>query len=132
MVVQKNKAESGMIVVLYDNADIKERVDRIWAVVFQSSNAVLRQSKVYGFYCMQEVPDPNIHGMLLQLQVFSSVMDILIVNGLDAGMEYDQTRLLINAKEQLTRMNRVAAALKANNLEDFNEAIKELDNQAAH
>lgn len=132
MAIQTNIASSGAVVVLFEDQIIRDQVNEIWASVFQSSNAVLKQSKLYGFYCMQEVPDPNIHGMLLQLQVFSSVMDILIANGLDAGLEYEHTRLLLNAREQLTRMNRVAAALKANNREDFNEAIKELNKQAAH
>lgn len=32
-------------------------------------------------------------------------------------------RLIYNAKEQITRMERVAAALQANNRADFDEAI---------
>jgi hypothetical protein len=116
---------------LYGYSDIKERVDIIWAFVFKRSNEVLRQSKMYGFHCMQEVPDPNIHGMLIQLQVFSAVMDILITNGPEAGLEYGQTRLILNAKEQVTRMERVATALKANNKEDYDAAIAELERQAA-
>ena len=116
---------------LYDYSYIKERVDKIWALVFERSNAVLSQSKLYGFHCMQEIPDPNIHGMLVQLQVFSAVMDILITHGPDAGLEYDQTRLILNAKEQVTRMERVATALNANNREDYDIAITELERQAA-
>ena len=115
---------------LYDSSDIKKRVDKIWEHVFKDSNTVLRQSKLYGFYCMQEGPRPNIHAMLIQLQMFSVIMDILISQGPDAGIEYDQTRLLLNAKEQVTRMERVAAALKANNKEDYNSAIEALERQA--
>lgn len=115
---------------LYDNEEIRNRVNKIWALVFQNSNTVLKQSKTFGFLLMENGPDPNIHAIVVKLQMFSSVMDILINVGPDAGLEYEQTRLIINAKEQLSRMERVAAALKAGNEEDYNASIDELERQA--
>jgi hypothetical protein len=116
---------------MINEAAVKERVERAWASVFKTSNAILYQAKYYGFYCMQEIPDPNIHAMLVKLQMFTALFDIIIAQEDVPGVEYEQTRLMLNAKEQLARMGRVAAALKANNREDFDKAILEVETQAA-
>lgn len=116
---------------MIDEAAVKERVERAWASVFRTSNAILHHAKYYGFYCMQEIPDPNIHAMLVRLQMFTALIDIIIAQDDVPGVEYEQTRLMLNAKEQLTRMGRVAVALKANNREDFDRAISEVEAQAA-
>ena len=54
-------------------------------------------------------------------------MNILVTQGMETGVDYDQTRLILNAKEQLTKMERVAAAINANNKKDFKLAIKDLE-----
>ncbi len=115
---------------LSDSQEINERVKKMWAVVFQHSNMVLRQASTFGFYCIQEIPDPNIHTMLVNMRVFSSVMEVIIASANEIELGYEQTRMLLNAKEQLTRMERLAAALKADNKEDYNKAIEDLERQA--
>ena len=111
---------------LYDSDEVKRRVDKVWERVFLNCNSVLRQSKIYGFYCCQEVPHPNMHALIVHLNIFSAVMNILVTQGMETGVDYDQTRLILNAKEQLTKMERVAAAMNANNKKDFKLAIKDL------
>lgn len=112
---------------LYDSDEVKRRVDKVWERVFLNCNSVLRQSKIYGFYCCQEVPHPNMHALIVHLNIFSAVMNILVTQGMETGVDYDQTRLILNAKEQLTKMERVAAAINANNKKDFKIAIKDLE-----
>lgn len=119
------------ITELFEDAEIKQKVADVWAKVFDASNRVLRHANNFGFTLMEIVPSPNIHEMLATLQIFSSVIDILITHADRLGIEYDEIRLMINAKEQITRMERVAAALKANNRNDFNVALADLERQAA-
>jgi len=116
---------------LFDDLLIKTRVEAVWNKVFESSNRVISQARSHGFLGMEIVPNPNIHMMLVSLQAFTALIDIIITNAEVFNVDYDATRLLINAKEQITRMEKVAAALKANNREDFDTAINEIERQAA-
>ncbi|MHB1299321.1 MAG: hypothetical protein ACYCY8_00450 [Burkholderiales bacterium] len=116
---------------LLEDSDIKDKVIEVWSKVFEASNRVLKHANNFGFSLMEIVPSPNIHEMLAALQIFSSVLDILINHADKLGIEYEETRLMLNAREQLTRMERVAFALKANNKEDFDLSLAALEKQAA-
>lgn len=109
---------------------VKQKIEDLWSKVFESSNKVLKEHKVYGFTGIAVIPDPNVHERLVALQVFSAVIDVLL-NASKAGMEleYEQTRQLLNAKSQITNMERVAAALTAENREDYDVAVEALDKQ---
>lgn len=109
---------------------VKQRVEAVWAEVFKSSNEVLKQAKDYGFLGIEKIPSPNIHQILVYLQVFDALIDILLAHTEKVDMPYGQVRQLLNAKSQLVTMGRVASALKADNREDFETAIKELQVQA--
>ncbi|CAG9933673.1 hypothetical protein [Candidatus Nitrotoga arctica] len=116
---------------LFDSDEVKKRVDKVWERVFLNCNSVLRQSKIYGFYCCQEVPHPNMHALIVHLNIFSAVMNILVTQGMETGVDYDQTRLILNAKEQLTKMERVAAAITANNKKDYQMAIQDMEKKTS-
>lgn len=118
------------IAELFEDAAIKQKVAEVWTKVFEASNKVLKHANNFGFSLMDIVPSPNIHEMLAALQIFSSVIDILVANAEQLGIDYEEIRLMINAKEQLTRMERVATALKANKKVDFDVAVAELEKQA--
>lgn len=115
---------------LIDDDVIKSKVDELWSKVFQESNRVLKQADDYGFLGIERIPSPNIHQILLSLKVFDALIDILLANADVAALEYDQERQLLNAKSQLVRMGRLAAALRANNREDYEKAVEELQQQA--
>lgn len=116
-------------VELLEDVAIKQKVTEVWEKIFAASSRVVIQAQHYGFSGM-ELPAPNIHEMLVRLQIFTSVIDILINHAEKLNVSYDDTRLMLNAKEQLTRMERLAAALRANNRSDFEAAIRALENQA--
>ncbi|WP_334158441.1 hypothetical protein [Achromobacter insolitus] len=113
---------------LLGDKDVIQRVETLWAKVFQSSNAIIRHAKLYGFLGIELIPSPNIHEIMLQLQAFDAVFDILLSQ--QGDMHYDQAKQLLNAKSQLLIMGRVASALKANKVEDFEMAIQDLERQA--
>jgi hypothetical protein len=115
---------------LYDHTEIKDRVGKIWEEVFFSSNKILSQSKKCAFAVMKVIPNPNIHDMLVSLQIFSFQMDRIVDNIEILGIDYDDVRLVLNAREQLRKLQRVATALLDDNEHDYNVAIEELDKQA--
>lgn len=106
--------------------DEVKRVEELWARVFESSNKVLHQHTKYGFDGFKHVPRPNVHDMLVTLQIFSAVIDVLLAT----DMDYDPKRQLLNAKTQITNMERVALALDNHSREDYEEAVEALDKQA--
>lgn len=115
------------LALLIDDAVIKARVNKVWEEVFLASSIVIVQAKKFGFLGMDIIPDPNIHQMLVTIRLLDDQIDTFV--GHDE-IAYDEERLMLNAKKQLTKMELVATALKANNREDFDSAIAELENQA--
>lgn len=71
------------------------------------------------------------HALIVHLNIFSAVMNILVTQGMETGVDYDQTRLILNAKEQLTKMERVAAAIIANNKKDYQMAIQDIEKKTS-
>ena len=74
-------------------------------------------------------------------QVAALKLEVVLLRALNAALvsipeefgtlQYEENRLILNAREQITRMEMVAAALKANDRDGFDEAIKKLEAQAA-
>lgn len=111
----------------FGDATVKDKVTELWAKVFDASNKVLHQNKVYGFGGIEIAPSPNIHDMMVTLLVLGAVIDVLYAK---LDLEYEQERQLLNAKAQITTMERVASALKARNRQDYDAAVAALDKQA--
>jgi hypothetical protein len=111
---------------LFDDEDIKKQVIEVWATVFSASNIVIQHAKQFGFDGMVVVPNPNIHQLLVPVRLLSQWIEVFLCE----NMEYDQVRLMLNAKQQLLRMEMVAAALEAGDLENFNRTMEEIQNQA--
>lgn len=116
------------VITLFEDKEINERVNKVWEAVFAASNKIIVQAQNYGFHGIELIPNPNIHVILGQLRILCAVM--MSVLGSE-HLEYEETRLILNAKEQLTRMELVALALQAGNREDYDKAISELERQAA-
>lgn len=119
-----------MVEDIFKSKIIEDRVEKIWERIFKNSNEIIKQSKVHSFLSIQEIPTPNIHDLLVQLKILHIVMDMIIAVGPENGLKYEHTRLILNAKDQLTRMEMVAEALNAGNEDDYNKAIAELERQA--
>jgi len=115
-------------VLLLDDIKIQQRVAKVWAEVFLASSIVIDHSKKYGFLGMEIIPNPNIRQLLLSVRLLEEMIDTFINH---EELEYEEKRLMLNAKKQLTMMNLVAAALTAGNHEDFNVAMNSLETQAA-
>lgn len=101
-------------------------VEKLWGMVFESSNKVLLQHMKYGFDGHDQAPRPNVHDMLIGLKIFNVVFDVLL--GADFG--YDENRQLLNAKAQITNMERLALALEHKRRDDYDAAVKAINDQA--
>ncbi|MDD2663399.1 MAG: hypothetical protein PHD19_06530 [Dechloromonas sp.] len=118
-----------MAAVLIDDVAVRARVQKIWESVFEVSGKILVDEKRFGFLGMEIIPDPNIHQMLAVLRTIEEGLMSVLAEFDD--LQYDETRLILNAREQISRMEVVALALKRNNRDLFDEAIERLERQAA-
>lgn len=103
----------------------KQKVERLWGQTFAYSNRIIYQVKNFGFSGLGNMETPNIDDMLITLQMISAVIEVLI-----ASSEYDEVRLLLNVKRQITNMELLASAWKAGKQEDFDNAVLALECQA--
>jgi hypothetical protein len=107
-------------------AEEEAQVDELWARVFESSNRVLHQHQKYGFDGFAKIPRPNVHDLLITLKLVTAHLDALLT----ADLEYTQSRQLLNAKTQITNMEKLALALHNKSREDYDAAVEALDKQA--
>jgi hypothetical protein len=114
---------------LYAQAEIREKVLAVWDRVFKASNKVIQDAKNYGFLGMDVAPDPNIHTLLVSSKFLAEIVTFL-VDQAEQRDDIDSVRMLLNAKAQLLRLERLANELKANNEEGFNSVLSELNAQA--
>lgn len=110
---------------------IKSTVEKAWAKFFEFSNKVIRDAGYFGFSGLEIIPDPNIHQMLASLSVVDSALDIMLTSCSDMPtLQYDATKMILNAKQQILNLESVANSLKAQNREDFDRAMEVLTGQA--
>jgi hypothetical protein len=113
---------------LSPRGDVTSKVQELWEKVFKNSNEVLHQHTHFGFDGVKN-GTPNIEQRLFQLQAIGAVLDILMNNSALGNLDYEQQRQILNAKQQITNMEMVAAAVKADEEADYIEAVAILEKQ---
>ncbi|MCU7372822.1 hypothetical protein PEC18_18650 [Paucibacter sp. O1-1] len=102
------------------------KVIELWATVFKASNECLRQATTYGFDAMHQA-SPNIHEIVQGLVILEAAIGAVLA---DPQLDWEHQRHLHNAKEQLARMSRLAAALQADDRDAFDTTLALLEKQA--
>jgi hypothetical protein len=127
---QKNEASSGAIVVLYDNMEIKEQVNGMWAQVFGYSDRILRSANLSEFVFLAEKSGLDLQQMVYRLYMLDASMQFAIDYGPALGLDHIHINMILNAKEQLRRMKRLSDASQTKDQNEYNLAIAELKKQA--
>jgi hypothetical protein len=104
-----------------------ERVEELWSKVFEFSNRVLLQHQKFGINGMAALPHPSVQQMVVVLKILGGTIDVLLSA---AVFPYDESRLLLNARKQITNFESLALALEAQDRDGYEAAIAELDRQA--
>lgn len=115
---------------LCQDDDVKELVAKLWNRVFAESSRVIVHAAKFGFTGMEVIPDPNIHAILVRLEVFIAVIEVLLKPGVAEQFDDEDVRLLCNSHRQMNGMKSVAAALKVDDRDGFYRAVKALETQA--
>lgn len=109
--------------------EITPLVEQVWSEVFETVNNILKTHDDFGFAQFSVKINPSVDSILTTLKVVESLID-----GIDATkkLDYTDTRLLLNSKQQIWSIRNVAEALKNKNQDDYHEAIKFLKSQSQH
>lgn len=109
---------------------IKKHVVELWANVFDASNKVIQDAKIFGFESMGVVPDPNIHQILATLTVIDGMLEFILTLSHAGKVDVGDTRLIFNAKQQILTMEQIATALNSEDRKSYDEAVERLAKQA--
>lgn len=115
----------------FGDALIKDKVERLWHKVMESSRKFINDSKKFGFQGIEILPNPNVHQMLRSLRLADGAFEILMADADDADLDTHDFRLIFNAKQQILHMERVATALKNKDQIGYDEAVLLLERQAS-
>ena len=108
-----------------NSEETKHKVEELWARTFEYSNKIIEKVQKLGFTRLGEMVTPNVEEMLITLQIMSAVFEVL---GAHADDE-DETRLLLNARQQILRMELLVSTWKAGDQEEFDKVVGELERQ---
>ncbi len=114
----------------FNDESIRSYVEELWGKVFEVSNQIIRDTKVFGFNEIDVIPDPNIHQMLATLAVASNTLDLILNMNSNGDIDIGDTRLVLNAKQQVLNMESIATALKSKDRSRYDESVKRLHEQA--
>lgn len=101
-----------------------------WADVFAASNTVINQSRLFGLTGIRIIEDPNVPQILEDMKLVSGMLDTIASRLGSLDLDHDTVRLLMNTKEQLSKLENVAAAIVADDEELYNQAVEKLKEQA--
>lgn len=110
----------------FDLEDTKHKVEELWARTFVYSNKIIEKVQKLGFARLDEMKTPNIEEMLITLQIMSAVFEVLGAHADDV----DETRMLLNARQQVLRMELLVSTWKAGDQDEFDKVVGELERQA--
>lgn len=106
---------------------IQELVQEIWADVFGKANKILTAHTRFGFTEIEKGMNPSLQAIVLSLKTIESSLDSLDSSGV---LDYEEQRLVINAKTQINNVQRVALALDQKDQDEYEKAIEILRKQA--
>lgn len=114
----------------FGDKEIQKHVLELWANVFDASHKVIQDAKIFGFENMGVLPDPNIHQMLATLSVIDGMLEFILTLTQAGKVDFNDTRLIFNAKQQILTMEQIATALNNDDRKGYDEAVDRLGKQA--
>ena len=107
---------------------VRPRLSMVLEKVFETTDTMLKVHTSVGFKDFNKTIDPSIEEILLDLKLIEAVLDTLDAVGV---LDYDETRRVMNAKQQIWNVQNVATSLQNGDEASYLEAMKRLDTQVA-
>ncbi|MFN7155096.1 MAG: hypothetical protein ACK4OE_15535 [Acidovorax sp.] len=111
--------------------ELPQEAMALWGKVFELSNTILHQNKMYGFEGIREhAPDPSITTIVQYCRFFDQAFDSVMLFDAIKDIGYETRRCVLNAKKQVTTMEQLALAVQGGNKADYDAAVEALGKQA--
>ncbi len=107
--------------------EIKTEIETAWGGVFKVVNTVISHHESFGYKLIENKINPSFHEILLSLKVMEAILDAIYAEVQD---EYELSRMMLNAKQQINHIERVVTALKHQRQDDYEAAMALLRSQA--
>ncbi|WP_133855241.1 hypothetical protein [Comamonas sp. JUb58] len=101
-------------------------VEQVWEGVFDTTNKMLKVHADFGFELFEKKMNPKIETVLFALNVLEQILDAMYTS---SELTPDETRMVLNARQQILLVQRVAEALKANCKDDYLVAMEQIAKQ---
>lgn len=105
--------------------EIASDVEIIWSAVIEVADKVLQAHTNFGFSQFAANISPSLEQILLSLKVVKSILD-----SMDGALDYSETRIVGNAKQQILWIQTIGNALKYGNETDYVASVKKLSSQS--
>ena len=109
--------------------EVSPLIEEVWIEVFKTVNKILQTHVKFGFGDFAKQINPSIDDILNSLKIAALILDTIDAS---TNLEYAETRLISNSKQQIWLIRRVAEALKNDQENDYVDAIEFLRKQSQH
>ena len=96
----------------------------------ENISSALRLTKLVNFENIGALTNPSIQDLLERLRVFDDVVSLLLDHASVFDLDYSHTRMLLNCKQLVNNMERLANAIQAGNQADYDAAVSALEKEA--
>lgn len=107
--------------------DSRKEIENIWEDIYKSSSKVVETHTKFGFTAFVKNMNPKIEDIILSLRVIESMLDTL---GNSANMQYSDSRIIFNCKQQILLLQEVAVALQNDDKDFYELSMGKLKNQS--
>lgn len=102
-------------------------VEKVWEGVFHTTDRMLKVHHAFGFSDFEKQMNPKLENVIKALNVLETILDSMYGSGV---LDSEEARLVLNAKQQILLVQRVAEALRSNSETDYTAAIDAMEKQA--
>lgn len=106
---------------------IADQVEAVWLEVIKVADNILKVHAKVGFEQFADRISPSLDDILLSLKVVESMLDTIWASD---TLDYSETRIIGNAKQQILWIQTIGSALKFGNETDYLASIGKLSKQS--
>ena len=101
-------------------------IEDVWGQIFAAADKIVKVHLKFGFAKFVDQLSPSIEEILLSLKTVEAILDTL-----HPAMDYSESRMAGNAKQQILWVQGIAEALQNNDEPRYNDAIQWLSKQSS-
>jgi hypothetical protein len=114
----------------FNDVKVQKDIDEVWDMVCKACNKLIQDTKIFDFFEIGIIPNPNIHDMLRYLIVIDRLLDSILELVEHNELDNIDVRMIFNSKQQIFNMKQMANALLKEDRASYDEYLRKLKNQS--